>query len=216
MNFVYFMNYLILNLFIIIIKSSIVVEEIFNSIDEHNLLCDDFLNFYGTSNLNVYKISENGITINVNSQLRRTQYKVSNPNYFCSKHIYYSTNSNNEKLLIELNNAQNLYGLFRNSTAVYIEIKSGNFEEYDNYIIMFGLCQNLISIDLSNFSFKKAIKIYSFFHSCSNLEEIIWPTNKENSLIEVPAHMFTGCSKLTSIDLSFFDFSKVSLMHTFF
>ena len=37
--------------------------------------------------------------------------------------IYYKTTSNNEKILIEFNNPNNLYGLFKNSSAIYIDIK---------------------------------------------------------------------------------------------
>ena len=35
----------------------------------------------------------------------------------------YKTTSNNEKILIEFNNPNNLYGLFKNSSAIYIDIK---------------------------------------------------------------------------------------------
>ena len=99
---------------------------------------------------------------------------------------------------------------------LYIQIQSGNFDNYEHYGYMFTFCKNLISIDLSNFSFKKAKHIYGFFQNCINLEKIIWPNNKDNSLIESTAHMFQGCTKLTSIDLPFFDFSKVKLMYSSF
>jgi surface protein len=81
---------------------------------------------------------------------------------------------------------------------------------------MFSNCYSLTSIDLSNFNFKKAKYIFGFFQLCYNLEKIIWPNNKDNSLIEIPAYMFANCTKLTSIDLSFFDFSKVKLMYYLF
>ena len=216
-KFILFYIIFILSLLFIIIKSNITVQIIFNSIDEHILYCDDNINFYNTSNLNVYKISENGNFNNVYSQLKMKQDINATPkNFRCQKSIYYSTNSNNEKLLIELINPQNLNSLFLNSTASYIEIKTGNFENYEDYGLMFSYCQNLISIDLSNFSFKKTKYIHTFFYICKNLETIIWPNNKENFMIEFNVNMFTGCSKLTSIDLSFFDFSKVTIMNNFF
>ena len=207
----------ILNSLLIIIKTKITVEAIFNSIDEHNLYCDDKLNFYGTSNLNVFTISENGNLNNINSQLKiKKNINTTPKNGYCPKNICYSTKSNNEKILIELNNPQNLFSLFNNSIAVYIQIKSGNFDDYENYSLMFGFCKNLISIDLSNFSFKKVKNLNGFFVHCYNLEKIKWPNNKINSLIEIPTQMFFNCLKLTSIDLSFFDFSKAKSMLYFF
>ena len=215
-----FYELFIFNLLFIIIKSSITIEAIFNSIGEHILYCEEpnqNQNFFGTSNLNVYKILENGNLINVNSQLKMKQDNRANPyNYLCPKNIFYSTSSNNERILIQFNNIQNIFGLFRNSTAVNIKIKSGNFDNYEDCSLMFCFCGNLISLDLSKFSFKKIKYIYSFLYNCSNLEEIIWPNNKENSLIEDVQYMFALCSKLTSIDLSFFDFSKVKFMNGYF
>ena len=173
-----FYELFIFSLLFIIIKSSITIEATFNSINEHILCCEDQSQnqvLFGTSNLNVYKISKNGNLITVNSQLKMKQDSYANPslNILCPKSIYYSTSSNNEKLLIEFNNLNNINGLFRNSTAVYIKIKSGNFGDYQSYVNLFGFCANLISIDLSNFSFKKAKYIDLFFYNCSNLEKII-------------------------------------------
>ena len=212
--FILFYELFILSLLFIIIKSSIKVYAVFSSIDEHILYCDDYLNFYGTSNLNVYKISENENLININSQLKMKQVTPKNI-YCCKKNIYYSTSSNNEKLLIELYNIKNLYGLFRNSTAVSIEIKSDNYDDYEiNIGNMFGFCSNLISIDLSNFSFKTVKYIYSFFEDCRNLEKVIWPNNKEKPLVEWVYNMFTRCLKLTSIH--FLIFLKSHLCIIFF
>ena len=110
-------------------KGKIIVQANYNSIDEHILYCDDYINFYGTSNLNVYKILENG---NIN-------YKGSNPyNFICNKYIVYKTNSLNEKLLIEFNNPNSFQGLLKNSTATFIEIKSGNFDKYEDYTHAFA------------------------------------------------------------------------------
>ena len=122
MNF--FIKLLIIIDFIIIYQSQIIVQANYNSIDTHVLYCDDKINFYGTSNLNVYKIIDNENKININSQLIMIEYEEPNKDSFqCVKNIYYKTTSNNEKILIEFNNPNNLYGLFKNSSAIYIEIK---------------------------------------------------------------------------------------------
>ena len=131
----FFLKLLIINHFIIIYKAQIIVQANYNSIDTHSLYCDDQINFYGTSNLNVYKIIDNENKININSQLIMMEYEGPNENlYNCVKSIYYKTTSNNEKILIEFNNPNNLFGLFRNSSAIYIEIKSGNFDNYQDFL----------------------------------------------------------------------------------
>lgn len=136
----FFLKLLIINHFIIIYKAQIIVQANYNSIDTHVLYCDDKINFYGTSNLNVYKIIDNENKININSQLIMMEYEGPNERlYFCVKTIYYKTTSNNEKILIEFNNPNNLFGLFRNSSAIYIEIKSGNFDNYTDFSLFFSI-----------------------------------------------------------------------------
>ena len=53
---IFFLKLLIINHFIIIYKAQIIVQANYNSIDTHSLYCDDKINYYGASNLNVYKI----------------------------------------------------------------------------------------------------------------------------------------------------------------
>ena len=135
---IFFLKLLIINHFIIIYKAQIIVQANYNSIDTHVLYCDDKINFYGTSNLNVYKIIDNENKININSQLIMMEYEGPNPFFYhCIKNIYYKTTSNNEKILLEFNNPNNLFGLFKNSSAIYIEIKSGNFDNYQDFSFFF-------------------------------------------------------------------------------
>ena len=138
----FYLKLVIISHFILISKLKILVQANYNSIDTHVLYCDDKINFYGTSNLNVYKIIDNENKINVNSKLIIMEYEGPNPhNYLCIKNIYYKTTSKNEKMLIEFNNPNNLFGLFRNSSAIYIEIKSGNFENYQDFSFFFTIVQ---------------------------------------------------------------------------
>ena len=135
----FFIKLLIINHFIIIYKAQIIVQANYNSIDTHSLYCDDKINFYGTSNLNVYKIIDEENKININSQLIMIRYEGPTDKYQCIKNIYYKTTSNNEKILLIFNNPNNLFGLFRNSSAIYIEIKSGNFEYYQDFSFFFPI-----------------------------------------------------------------------------
>ena len=114
----FFIKLLIINHFIIIYNTQIIVQANYNSIDTHSLYCDDQINFYGTSNLNVYKIIDDENKININSHL--IMIKGPTDRFQCIKNIYYKTTSNNEKILIEFNNPNNLYGLFKNSSVIYI------------------------------------------------------------------------------------------------
>ena len=141
-KYILFYEILIFNLLFIIIKSNnMIVLAIFNSIDEHILYCDEMINYFGTSNLNVYEISENGNLNNVNFQLKMKQtiydIYIHTSSGFCQKKILYSTSSNIVKLLIVLNNPQNLFKLFAYSNAMYIQIQSGNFDNYEHYGYMF-------------------------------------------------------------------------------
>ena len=155
-----FLKFIILINIIIFAKALIIVQANYNSLDNHNIYCDDIVKFYGTSNLNVYKLTDEGNKININSKLKMKTYNGPNPyNYLCSKSIYFLKSSSNEKISIEFKNIYNFYGIFRNSTAIYIEIKSGNFDNFKDYTLSFAYCYHLISIDLSNFSFKKAISL---------------------------------------------------------
>ena len=204
-NYIAF-TYLILKFFILIniiifAKALIIIQANFNSIDNHNIYCDERINFYGTSNLNVYKISDEGNKININSKLKVKTYNGPNPyNFFCPKIIYYLTSSTNESISIEFNHLNDFTGIFRNSTAVYIEIKSGNFDNFNDYTSSFSSCYQLISIDLSNFSFKKAIGINGMFEHSINLEKIIWPINIQSDSLIQACTMFNDCPKITSVD----------------
>ena len=213
----FFIKLLIINHFIIIYNTQIIVQANYNSIDTHSLYCDDQINFYGTSNLNVYKIIDEENKININSQLIMNIYDGPNPlHHLCTKNIHFKTTSNNEKILLEFNNPNNLLGLFKNSSAIYIEIKSGNFDNYQDFSFFFSYSLYLKSINITKFNFKNAKSINAIFHYCSNLEEIIWPTNMNSPLLISAQAVFYGCSKLISIDISNFNFSNVIIMFGFF
>ena len=81
---------------------------------------------------------------------------------------------------------------------------------------MLLLDKNLISLDLSNFGMKNVVVFNGIFQFDINLEKIIWPINPKTGSIKQSCTMFDHCSKLSSIDISSFDFSKVTIMHAIF
>jgi surface protein len=77
-------------------------------------------------------------------------------------------------------------------------------------------CYNLRIVDLSEFYFENANSVQELFRNSYNIEEIIFQNNTIISSIESYYLMFSQLSKLTSIDLSHFDFSKANnLMYMF-
>ena len=67
-----------------------------NSIFTHFLFCDDFINSFETSNINIYRIIEDR-KININKELSMNETYDG----ICKKGIYYSSNSEYQKILIE-------------------------------------------------------------------------------------------------------------------
>jgi len=74
---------------------------------------------------------------------------------------------------------------------------------------MFQTCENLTSIDLSNFDISKVTDISYMFEKCPKLTSVKFP-NIEASNVTDMSHMFGYCPKLTFVDLSNFDISKVT------
>ena len=205
---------LLLNLLKISSSSKIEIVLTFdndNNLNQNFLYCDDEIKFYGTSNLNVYEINENNENININSKLQLLKNNYSN------NFIFYESNTNNQKVLIEMiNNPNSIKSFFRNSSAISINIKQGSFDNYTDFSYMFYDCTKLTSVDLSNISFKKAYYMKFIFYNCYNLENIIFPKNETYSPIFSVGHMFYNCKKLTSIDISNFCFNKLLQLQSFF
>ena len=146
--------------------------------------------FYGCSNLETLILPSNEKAINV--------VDFSFMFYECGKLTSIDLSN------ISFVNATKLPFMFFNCSNL-INIKFPTEEKATNIIDfqgMFFYCQNLTSIDLSNFSFKKAKDISGLFLYCSNLENIILPKNEIATNIEDISFMFTACNKLRTIDLS--------------
>ena len=101
---------------------------------------------------------------------------------------------------------------FRNKTTSQISVYG-----------MFNGCTSVESIDISGMDFSKTHGNYSFygmskmFADCKKLKSIIFPSNIyfDNSKISMEL-MFYNCSSLTSLDLSGWDTSKVTIMDNMF
>ena len=80
---------------------------------------------------------------------------------------------------------------------------------------MFGVCKNLVSIDLSSFNTSQVTDMSDMFVGCSSLTSLDL-RNFDTSQVTYMNSMFSGCSSLTSLDLSSFDTTQVTDMSSMF
>jgi len=113
---------------------------------------------------------------------------------------------------ISLENAYHMEFLFYNCFNLenIIFPKNKIYSSIYSVSNMFNNCQKLSSIDISNFRFNKTEKMQYFFSNCRNLETIIFPKqlNYVNDSM-IGNNMFSECSSLTSIDLTFLKLKSV-------
>ena len=80
---------------------------------------------------------------------------------------------------------------------------------------MFGFCESLTSLDLSNFDTSNVTDMSLLFQYCRNLTSL--DVSKFNtSNVQNMDSMFAHCSSLTSLDISNFDMSNVKTMEFMF
>ena len=182
----------------------------FEQTGEQAMFCNDNIEIFDTENINFYKIDENGNKININSFI--TMMDTSKGS--CEFPIIYDVASIEEKIIIEISGQpKKLKQLFANSDISRIERFDYPFpEDESNFNGMFYYSTKLKYVDLSNFSFRNAIDLSHMFYCCSNLEQIIFPTDGNSNKIENLSDMFAFSSKITTIDLSTFNFKNTKDM----
>ena len=89
---------------------------------------------------------------------------------------------------------------------------SNSLSNCDN---MFSGLSNIVEIDLTDFDTTEVTSMQSFFEDCVNLQKI---TFSENYIISIDStkNFFSNCNSLTSLDLSCFDTSEVTIMDNMF
>ena len=85
---------------------------------------------------------------------------------------------------------------------------------------MFSGCSSLTNLNLSSFDTSNVTTMESMFADCSKLTGITFPQNfglpTAEGATNNMSYMFSGCSSLTSLDLSSFNTSNVTYMHQMF
>ena len=84
---------------------------------------------------------------------------------------------------------------------------TANVEFMDN---MFNGCSVLTSLDLSNFNTKEVRYMYSMFQACSALTTIYASDEFVTTKVEIGSDMFSGCTKLKGFDSSMIDHKKAN------
>ncbi len=75
---------------------------------------------------------------------------------------------------------------------------------------MFIQCISLKKLDLTTFNPVSAYTMALMFHSCKNLEEILFsPERFDTSNVQRMTDLFICCTKLSSLDVSWFDMGEV-------
>lgn len=93
---------------------------------------------------------------------------------------------------------------------------------YGSFSEMFSGCSSFKALDLSNFDFSNAYAgnytgMYGLFYGCSSLETVTLPlTVTFNNSGICLSFLFNNCSSLTSLDLSGWDTTNVSIMYGMF
>ena len=173
----------------------------------HQLFCNESI-----SNFSIYKLL-------VDERKNITKEIFKDYTNKCRNGIYYNATTEYEEILIEFNDIipSNLNSLFLYSTMSSIKIITNNqidnYDEISDFSNMFQNCTNLISIDLSEYSFCNAGKFNNMFSGCYNLKYISFPKNLSINCINYESdfsEMFSDCNSLTSIDLSGIPFNGIN------
>ena len=80
---------------------------------------------------------------------------------------------------------------------------------------MFSYCENLTTLDVSNFNTINVTDMGSMFYNCINLTTLD-VSNFNTSNVTKMAYMFQGCTNLTTLDVSNFNTSNVTNMANMF
>ena len=145
-------------------------------------------------------------------------------------------NNNNSRDLYFLDNSENHDGLEeldKDNTEIYINNKKIEYQKHfefsrGTFIIkiiingaitdcsnMFINCNNIISLDLSQFDTENVINMKNMFKKCSNLININLSNFKTQNVNDM-GHMFSSCENLSFLDISSFETNNVTNMSYMF
>ena len=149
-------------------------------------------------------------------EIKKCEIKINNDsipfNYY---HKFKSKGKYTIKYLFKdnINKSDLLFG--ECETITRIDLSNFNTQDVTNMDSMFGKCSSLANINLSNIDTQKVINMDSMFGKCFSLAYIDL-TNFNTQNVTNMSAMFAGCSSLKNVDLSNFDTKKVNNMSAMF
>lgn len=118
---------------------------------------------------------------------------------------------------LDTSTTKNLGTMFQNCNSLTsLDLSEFSTDEATNLESLFVGCTTLKTLDISNFNTEKATNLGHMFSNCTNLETIIFPTTFTSGEDANMSYLFSFSSKLSSLDLSSFDTSKVTDMSYMF
>ncbi len=132
---------------------------------------------------------------------------VSNPFADCTSLVSFDGGT------IDMGKVTTFEGMFGGCTNLKtVDLSGWTTSSLTHMSKMFKDCTSLTEVDLGNFDLRNLISLESTFSNCSSLESVKLPeTNKPTDVVDTNA-AFSGCSKLTEIDLSGWKFNKSKVL----
>ena len=120
------------------------------------------------------------------------------------------SNFNTQKLI-------NAGGMFSNCSSLnYLNWPNFDTSLVTNTARMFNGCSSLISLDLSNLKTQNDINMEYMFNDCTSLAYLTFSKNFITNPVKNMSHMFSGCIKLETLNLSSFMTASVMDMESMF
>lgn len=95
------------------------------------------------------------------------------------------------------------------SSLKSLDISSFKGSNVEDIHLMFCGCASLKTMNLSTFVTPKCLRMDGLFSGCTKLESVVFGENFDTHAVQDLSSMFSGCSTLTTVDLS--DFNTSSL-----
>lgn len=185
--------------------------------------CDNFSEIFFFNNIETFDFNKKFNNENILQNLDCKEVTFINSNLSDIKNISVIFRFNNSEI-IDFKGLKNTNNIKDMSAMFYVnknlkEIKhfnNLNTENCETFDIMFFVCDNLETIDISHFNLKKCKSLNGLFDNCSNLKEIKGLDIIDTSNVEDMSFMFYCCYYLKSIDISHFNTSNCKKINNLF
>ena len=185
--------------------------------------CDNFSEIFFFNNIETFYLNKRFEYGNILQLLDCKEVTFINSNLSDIKNISVIFKFNNSEI-IDFKGLKNTNNIKDISAMFYVnknlkEIKhfnNLNTENCETFEIMFFVCDNLKTIDISHFNLKKCKSLNGLFDNCSILKEIKGLDIIDTRNVEDMSFMFYCCYSLEFIDISHFNTFKCKKINNLF